>query len=440
MLRNPASKLMWGERTTVLMVVLAVILALLMVGLLAPQARAVSTFTVNRTADTPDANLSNAACDVNPTASGKQCTLRAAIQEANDNNNPTETDLINFKIPDSVDPGVKTISPGSSLPTIIEPVIIDGYSQPGSSVNTRAKGTNAKLMIELDGSTPGAGGLGIRASNSVVKGLVINSFSGLGIDIVTEEDVDLLTNVRVEGNFIGTNPAGTSDLGNRIGMDLFATANSTVGGTSRASRNLISGNELAGVLIQGGGQVGLGSSDNNLVQGNLIGTQKDGVQPLGNGGDGVSLLDDADGNRILSNSIFSNGGLGIDLMGPGESPFTNLSTPNDAGDADSGSNRLQNFPVLSSAKTISGTTTIEGTLNSRPRELYTIQFFSNPSGDEGQTFIGQKIVSTDASGNASFSFSPTTAVAVGRQITATATRNATGDTSEFSAAQQVTAS
>ena len=69
-----------------------------------------------------------------------------------------------------------------------------------------------------------------------------------------------------------------------------------------------------------------------------------------------------------------------------------------------------------------------------------MQFFSSPSGDEGQTFIGQKVVSTDASGNATFSFTPTTAVAVGRQITATTTRQATGDTSEFSAAKQVTAS
>src|SRR5215218_6693349 len=123
MIRTVASKAMWVGRATVLMVGLAVIVALLaMGGLLAPQARAVSTFTVNLTADTPDANLSNTVCDVNPTASGNQCTLRAAIQEANDNLNPTETDLINFNIPDSVDPGVKTISPTSTLPSIIEPV------------------------------------------------------------------------------------------------------------------------------------------------------------------------------------------------------------------------------------------------------------------------------------------------------------------------------
>ena len=352
-------------------------------GLLAPQARAVSTFIVNRTADTPDANLSNAVCDVNPTAAGNQCTLRAAIQEANDNNNPTETDLINFNIPDSVDPGVKTIAPTSTPPFITEPVVIDGYSQPGSSVNTLAKGTNAKLLIELNGTNASGRGLTIEASNSVVKGLVINRFSQIGIAIAPEGD--LLTNVRLEGNFIGTNPAGTSDLGNGSGVDLFATTNSTVGGTSRASRNLISGNQFAGVFIDDGGCCGQGSSDNNLVQGNLIGTQKDGISALGNGVEGVGVLGDADGNRILSNSIFANSGIGIDLGDNGP-------TANDSGDTDTGSNRLQNFPVLSSAKTISGTTTIAGTLNSRPRENYTIQFFSNPSGDEGQTFIGQKIV------------------------------------------------
>jgi CSLREA domain-containing protein len=431
MLRNVAFKEMWVGRAAVWMVAIALLGALVMVGfLLAPQARAVSTFTVNRTADTPDANLSNTVCDVNPTASGNQCTLRAAIQEANDNINPTETDLINFNIPDSIDPGVKTISPGSTLPSIEEPVIIDGYSQPGSSVNTLAKGTNAILLIELNGNNSTDRGLNIFASNSVVKGLVINRFTGISIEIAPPDD--LLTNVRIEGNFIGTDAAGTSALGNRGGVDLFATANSTVGGTTRASRNLISANTFEGIFIEGGGTFGQGSSDNNLIQGNLIGTQKDGIQALGNG-TGVGILFDADGNRILSNSIFSNDALGIDLGDNGP-------TANDPADTDTGSNRLQNFPVLSSAKTISGTSTIEGTLNSRPRELYTIQFFSNPSGDEGRTFIGQKSVFTDASGNASFSFSPTTAVAVGRQITATATRQATGDTSEFSAAKQVTAS
>jgi CSLREA domain-containing protein len=469
MLRNAASKLMWGEKTTVLMVGIALLAALVMVGLLAPSARAVSTFTVNRTADTPDANLSNSVCDVNPTASGNQCTLRAAIQEANDNLNPTETDLINFNIPDSIDPGVKTISPGSELPTISEPVIINGYSQPGSSANTLAKATNATLLIELDGTNAGgsAVGLSIGAQNSVVRGLVINRFSRFGINFLGSA-----SGSKSEGNFIGTDPTGTLDRGNGgLGVGI-STSNVVIGGTTRDKRNLISGNQAHGVEM-----FGFGVEGNNKVQGNLIGTDKKGTANLGNGmagvfilsgsnnlvggsstaaantiafngaigesggRDGVEILNDnSTGNRILSNSIFSNVGLGVDLLGPNEDVLTDVSTPNDSGDTDTGPNRLQNNPSVGSAKTISGTTTIQGTLNSLSGELYTIQFFSNPSGDEGKKFIGTKSVSTNASGNASFSFSPANAVSVGQRVTATATRNSTGDTSEFSAAKQVTAS
>jgi len=315
-------------------------------------------------------------------------------------------------------------------------VIIDRYSQPGSSVNTLAQGTNAILRIQLNGTNVTTDdGLHVNASNTVVKGLVINRFGRSGIN-TEASGADLLTNVRIEGNFIGTNRAGTSALGNsHNGVLLISGAtNSTVGGTSLASRNLISGNERTGVFIE--------LAERNKVQGNLIGTQRDGISALGNAFDGVAVFNSAVGNSILSNSIFANGvggsDEGIDLGADGP-------TPNDAGDTDTGGNRLQNFPVISSATTISGTTTIEGTLNTRPKEPYTIQFFSSPTvgvgeTDQGQTFIGSKSVFTDASGDATFSFSPSTAVTVGRQITATATRSATGDTSEFSVAQEVTAS
>src|SRR5215211_882622 len=173
MLRTAASKVIWVERASVFLGGFAFILALVMVGLLAPRAYAApSTFTVNLTADTPDANLSNTACDVNPSASGNQCTLRAAIQQANVS---AGADTINFNISGT---GVHTISPTSPLPDITKPVIINGYSQPGSSVNKLAKGTNAKLLIEINGTNSGTsdGGLYIAASDSVVKGLVINRF------------------------------------------------------------------------------------------------------------------------------------------------------------------------------------------------------------------------------------------------------------------------
>ena len=81
------------------------------------------TFTVNVTGDGQDANQGDGIC---ATASGN-CSLRAAIQEANANSG---TDTINFNIPGA---GVQTISPSTDLPPIAHAVVIDGYSQPGTS-------------------------------------------------------------------------------------------------------------------------------------------------------------------------------------------------------------------------------------------------------------------------------------------------------------------
>lgn len=403
-----------------------------------------ATFTVNLTGDARDITPGDVRCDAS-TSSGDQCTLRAAIEEANAS---LVADTIRFNIPGS---GVRTIKPTSELPKIIRPLAIDGYSQPGSSPNTLQRATNAKPLIELDGSNAGsAAGLRITTSNTVVKGLVINRFSD-GIVVSGNDN-------RVEGNFIGTDPSGTIDLGNRAnGVFLIfstgqlVTSNNTIGGTSPDKRNLISGNSGFGVVMAFDGVVG------NRIQGNLIGTKKDAITALGNsrsgvfagigavsnnvvggifsneantiafnGEDGVSVAGDkAIGNRILSNSIFSNGDLGIDLNLDG-------ATANDAGDADTGPNQLQNKPAITSAATSGGTTTVQGRLNSTPGKIFTIQFFSNPSGEnEGKEFIGTKNVTTDASGVASFTFKPAQAVPVGQTITATA-MSVLGDTSEFS--------
>jgi hypothetical protein len=71
------------------------------------------------------------------------------------------------------------------------------------------------------------------------------------------------------------------------------------------------------------------------------------------GSAGVAIYSDpgdpVTGNRILGNSIFSKGGLGIDLVGGSEDPDGR--TANDGvPDADTGANNLQNFPVISSAR------------------------------------------------------------------------------------------
>jgi trimeric autotransporter adhesin len=433
---------------------LLVVVAMLALSLVAAgAARASTTFTVNQTGDLGETIL-NGECDVFLPTAGHQCTLRAAIQEANVT---PGKDTINFNIPGG---GVQTIKPTSALPKIRDEVIIDGYSQPGASENTLAAGTNAVLKIELNGEGRPFPGLWILTSNSVVRGLVINRFDHIGIEIGGDDS----EGNRIEGNFIGTNPAGTLDKGNLgRGVTIFseyASAN-TVGGTTPDKRNLISGNDAGGVGI-------LSAATDNVIRGNLIGTKKDGVGALGNlgsgvlissafentvggttaeaantiafnEGDGVSIrsgLTESTGNRILRNSIFSNidlfpDGLGIDLGDDGP-------TPNDPDDPDTGPNNLQNKPNLTSAVTASGSTAIEGSLNSTPNETFKVQFFSNPaSSSEGKKYIGQKNVNTNVNGNTgTFSFSPGQTVPDGQNITAMAT-DANGNTSEFAAPEEV---
>src|SRR5262249_15625033 len=129
------------------------------------------------------------------------------------------------------------------------------------------------------------------------------------------------------------------------------------------------------------------------------------------------------------NSIFSNGGLGIDLGDDGR-------TANDLGDPDSGANNLQNFPVLTKASLEGSIVIVEGKLNSTPNTFFTLEFFGNDasSPDEGKTYLGSIGVFTDADGNATFTVA--FSAGFGDYVTATAT-DPDHNTSEFSDPAQV---
>jgi CSLREA domain-containing protein len=144
----------------------------------------------------------------------------------------------------------------------------------------------------------------------------------------------------------------------------------------------------------------------------------------GNGGDGVRVSSDGDfSNFISQNSIYSNGGLGIDLGIVGV-------TPNDTADHALGPNHYQNFPVISSATTNDQkiTFTLPGTSGTAP---FLVEFFVNDACDgtngEGKTFLGSTIYS---GGTPEFTAGPVT-FSNGQVITATATDSA-NNTSEFS--------
>jgi CSLREA domain-containing protein len=418
-------------------------------------ADAATTFTVNKTGDGKDRKI-NGVCDASRKR-GQQCTLRAAIQEANDT---PGADKISFNIGDTN--SLKTISPRSPLPDITEAVTINGYTQRGARANTQDVGNDAVLKIQLNGTNAGTGpeanGLVIHANDSTIKGLVINGFDSRGIVV---EGFNTTGN-KIQGNFLGTNAGGTAALGNEDGVDIQQADDTTVGGTVSGARNVISGNSLQGILIQ----ALFLNPTGNKIEGNFIGTNASGNGALGNGLDGVQVAgaDDntvggtvagagnrighngaagvsvivngafgpegATGNRVLSNSIFQNAGLGIDLGATGV-------TANDTKDPDTGANDLQNIPVIASAIRFStGLTTISGTLNSNPNQNFTIQCFvagpPDPSGHgEGLIPAGQTTAATNANGDGSFScVSPIPQA--GQAMTATATNTLTGDTSEFS--------
>jgi hypothetical protein len=251
---------------------------------------------------------------------------------------------------------------------------------------------------------------------------------------------------QVEYNLIGLNAAGDVALANGTdGVSIAAGASD-----NQVGYNFIAGNATVGVRIAGVGTKG------NDVFGNSIGVAEDGsavanlygvyietgasdntigTTPGGSfGGNivannthaGVAITGDTSiGNTISQNSIFANGGLGIDLGNTGM-PTTNTNTgPN------VGPNQLQNYPVLTGITGIGGMAVVSGTLNSTPGSSFTIEFFLSPTSTPGQgkIYLGSVPVS-DASGDNVFTFPFTPSVA-NPYLTATAT-DINGNTSEFS--------
>ncbi|MFC3194700.1 CSLREA domain-containing protein [Marinicella sediminis] len=196
-------------------------------------------------------------------------------------------------------------------------------------------------------------------------GNLISGNNLTGVLVVPTDEENLIS---ISGNLIGTDITGMSALPNREGVVLSYGRQMTVEG------NVISGNSGVGLTVST-------SSPSPLrrvqVISNLIGVAADGQTPLPNLGGGVYSSGIAidtvigkpgEGNVIAYNQCGPNWGCGIAVSG-----FTNnvieirhnsiynnenegidlesdRFTPNDAGDFDSGANRLQNFPDINSAQ------------------------------------------------------------------------------------------
>ena len=335
-----------------------------------------------------------------------------------------------------------TIGAGNVISANLRGVLLSGAGATGNLVKDNRIGTDGTGTADLGNAREG-----VR-----IDGAPDNTITGnaQGSQVISGNNVGLLiigntaTGNQALGNFIGTDITGKLDLGNsQQGVLIDDAPGNSIGGPAATGRNLISANHT-GVMITGPQALG------NVLQNNFIGTDVTGVESVGDeidgvlinlgasgnliGGpmtsagntvafnrrDGVRIEDASVGNAILTNSIFANIELGINLV-PSAGP---------------GPNGLPNPPTLTAVATSVSSTIISGTLAGAPNTTFTIQFFASspldPTGvGEGAQFLGQATALTGADGLASYSANVPTLLKSGQLVTATATDSA-GNTSEFS--------
>jgi hypothetical protein len=415
-------------------------------------------------------------------------SFRQAILSANLTVNVA--DNISFNIPGG---GPQVITPLTPLPAVTDPVVIDGYSQPGTSANSLAGGDNAVLKIVIleslviDTTNSTVRGLSIHAiqigatpsakGGNVVEGCFVgldasgtNSFNSAGFGVFVQTPGNRVggttpgarnlisgkgatgieifesfaTNNLIQGNFIGTDRNGTKAIGNTdraLVVNMNASAN-TIGGTVPGAGNVISGNLDRGITLDGA---------NNLIQGNFIGTDVTGAQPLGNARSGVEIggpgntiggTNNGAANVIAFNGVngqgaFTTNGVDVKLGATGFAILGNSIFDNFGLGIDVNADKLvtAGFPVLTLASNTLSATLIRGTHT--PSTTFRLELFlnlaSDPSGyGEGKTFLGFTNVTTDAGGN--FAFNWPTPLTPGVFVAATG-----NGMTEFSQSRQVTA-
>lgn len=237
----------------------------------------VAPIVVNIDSDEPDPNTADGFCDVDLNTAGPQCSLRAAIQEAEARNGK---DFINFDIPGS---SVHVIVPGSPLPTIAHSVNIDASTQPGY--------TTTPLIYVSGILTPlGSNGFRLTGGGTNIRGLGIISFAD-GNGILIES-----ANNTVEKCHIGVSPSGmNAETANLMtnGIYINNASGNSVGGFYE--RNLIAVSKNANVLISGA------NARNNQITINNIDTAIDQQTFFPNfGATGVLVTNSASLNTIGS--------------------------------------------------------------------------------------------------------------------------------------------
>jgi len=160
--------------------------------------------------------------------------------------------------------------------------------------------TGNKIGVDITGMNPLPNPTGIILDNSpnctiggntLAKRNLISGNTDAGILI---NDLASVSNV-VKGNYIGVNKNCTDTIPNGNGVVIISASSNTIGGTTASERNIISGNLVIGVLINGTG------ANNNTIIGNYIGIDSSGTVALSNH-NGVIIKADADCNTVGGNT------------------------------------------------------------------------------------------------------------------------------------------
>jgi CSLREA domain-containing protein len=307
-------------------------------------------------------------------------------------------------------------------------------------VGVNAAGTGSvgvKALGPFAGTAAGNDFFGIEISggnNNAVGGTSADVRNVVGFNAAGIELDDGSQSNNIQGNFVGVGADGITPVGNNLqGIVLRSDDNLAPPlGPGQVNEPPVSNNLIGGTAVGDGNLVEFNGAAGIAVFGNPL---PNNASPLPNSS-----------NSILRNSIFENGRhnptfeTGIDLTNTFVSPKDDGVTANDSNGhgAVNDPNNFQNFPLLTAASVSGASVTISGTLTQSvsPNTTFRIEFFaSNPDpqggNPEGQTFLGFTNVTTNASGQATFSVTLNANVTGGQTITATAT-DPSGNTSEFS--------
>ena len=284
-------------------------------------------------------------------------------------------------------PGTQIGTPGNgNVMSANERGVVLGYDASGYFIRGNIIGLSKDATQRLGNNEYG---ISIGTADNLVGGTTLGAFNVIGAStyygiLISGTGA---TNNRIENNYIGTNVALASGLGNWFGIVIYGGHDNFIGNVAAGTGNVITDSINDGIY-------------------NWYGSH----------------------NHFLQNSVYGNGGVGIENLPRGP-------RVNDLLDPDYGPNNGQNFPTVTDATTAAGNVTVAGFLESEASKQYRVEYFVSPDCEasgfgEGQHYIGFQNVSSNASGKAVLGTSLPTAYVSGF-VTATAT-DPDGNTSEFS--------